>query len=92
MELVVKKSLLELAQEAFAAKEMRKHYEELENQLLQELKETCGYTNFIVGSYVFEKSVRSGSLDYKAIIKDYKVDVAPYKKDDVETWRLSCIK
>lgn len=92
MEITANKSLIALAKDAFNAKEMRKHYEELEKELLDTLKEACNYKDFIAGGYVFQKSVRDGSINYQALLKDFKIDVEPYRKEAVEMWKLSYIK
>jgi len=91
MEMTINQSLVALAQEAFNAKEMRKKYEDLEKQLIDKLKDACGYKDFIEGGYVFQKSYRQGSVDYAALLKDFKIDVAPYRKEEVEMWKLSYI-
>jgi hypothetical protein len=87
-----KQLLVALAKDAFNAKEMRKYYEELEKTLLDKLKEACGCKDFIAGGYVFQKCMRAGSIDYQALLKDFKVDVEPYRKEEVEMWKLSYVK
>lgn len=96
MEATVSKSLVDLAKEAWNAKEMRKYYEDLEKDLLNSLKEACGYKDFILNGYVFQKSIREGTLDYKTILKDFKIDITkidttPYRKGEVEMWKLSYV-
>jgi hypothetical protein len=92
MEITIQKSLIDIAKEAFNAKEMRKYYEDLEKDLLDQLKKACGYKDFILNGYVFQKSLRNGSIDYQALLKDFNIDATPYRKEEVEIWKLSYIK
>lgn len=91
METTMNQSLIALAQAAFNAKEMRKKCEVLEKQMIDKLKDACGYKDFIEGGYVFQKSYRQGSVDYAALLKDFKIDVEPYRKEEVEMWKLSYV-
>lgn len=41
--------------------------------------------------FAFECSQRAGGYDYAKVVKDYFVDLEPYKKESVIVWKLSKI-
>jgi hypothetical protein len=78
-----------IARKAYDAKQMKKHYEDIEKSLIEELKVACGHRSFIEDGFIFTKSVRSGGFDYATAVKDSGLDVSSYKKEDVTSWKLS---
>lgn len=85
-------TLILLAQKAYQAQQMKRHYEEQEKDFLIQLKNACDNRSFTAGGYVFQKSVRKGSIDYIGVFKDHKIDIEPYRKEDVITWKLTFLE
>ena len=87
--IISKKAKVELAKEAYEAKKMKKHYEDIEQAALEKLKTACKEQSFAAEGYAFTKTVRAGGVDYTSVVRDFKLDVSSYRKEDVVMWRLS---
>jgi hypothetical protein len=77
------------ADRLWEVKKILKEYEKLEAGLMQELKSLSGDKSSMAGGFVFEMSVRKGSVDYGSIPYLKGVDLEPYRKVSVSIWKLS---
>lgn len=79
------------AKEVFDLQQQRKLWEEKEAMALAELKEMNGDLNSFGGGYKYECSIRTGSVDYKAIPQLKGVNVDLYRKENTVIWKLSYV-
>lgn len=75
------------AKAAYEAQLMRKHYQELEDKLLEELKKISDESS-IGGGFVFESITRKGTIDYKSIPQLKQIDLEIYRKESNVSWKL----
>lgn len=80
-----------LAQQAYDYAHMIKELEAKHKQTLDQLKRVSAGKTSHGGGYLFAKELRKGSIAYNEIPFLMGVDLEPYRKPDVEYWKLSKI-
>lgn len=78
-----------LASQAFMAMKQRKHYEELEDRLLNRLKLESGFKTTVGDRFVLLREERRGAIEYNKIPELLNVDLEFFRKTPVEIWRLN---
>lgn len=80
------------AREAYKAQIERKKYERIEKENLEKLKQLSEGKTSKWGTFVFVKTLRTGSVNYSAIPELLNVRLDDYRKADVESWALTKIE
>ena len=84
-------SWIVIASQAYELAQQRKKIELEERNLLQQLKILSDNKTRSEGDFVFIKETRVGSVDYSRIAVLSALDLTPYRKADVEVWKLISI-
>lgn len=82
---------IEVAEECRRIQALRKGLEEQENELFCRLKELSEGMSSKGGGFIFTKIMRKGGVDYSKIINLEGMDLDPYRKEQVESWKLDQI-
>ena len=73
---------------AYEAQQQRKKYEAEEKRYLDVLKALANDKTTEFGAYMFLKSPRKGSIDYKMVPELLGLDLEPYRNVDATVWQL----
>ncbi len=80
---------LRIAQETYEVQQLRKEYSKKEKDLLEKLKMLSQNKNSYGDIYMFTVAFRKGSIAYKQIPELKKVDLEPYRNQEVAIWKLT---
>lgn len=79
------------AEHAWQIKQSIKELEKQHDLLLSHLKALANNKNHVEGNYFLKKDIRSGSVDYSKIELLKQIDLEPYRRPSVESWKLERI-
>lgn len=82
---------IETASQLYEARIKLKELREQEEKLCNELKDLSDYKNAYGGNYLFTVSMRKGAVDYEVVPELKGIDLEPYRKEDVSSWKLQKI-
>ena len=80
-----------IAHELYMTNLEYKKLAERKEKLTAQLKAACNNTTTFVAPYLFEQSIRKGSVDYAAIDMLKTIDLELYRKPSVTYWELKKI-
>ncbi len=80
---------IEKATELMKIKQIIKEYEVLEAQYLVELKKLSEDIPSCGGNFVFDCTIRKGTINYAIIPELKNLDLEQYRKEPVVAWKLS---
>lgn len=80
-----------VAKELRRLQEVRRSVEQQESQLMNELKKLSEGVNSRADGFIFTKSIRKGTIEYKDIPELKGIDLERYRKASIETWKLEQI-
>ena len=80
---------ISLAEKVWEVRKLRKKYEDEEGELLDRLKELSEDESCKGGGYIFERSERSGTINYSIIPFLQGQNLEPYRKPASIMWKLS---
>lgn len=79
---------LELANKLHALQAKRKELEKEETIVSEQLKELSNHESCEIDGVSYTLSLRSGNVDYSRIPQLLGVDLTPYRKAPVKSWKL----
>lgn len=85
------KEWIETAQNLQEVKLVLKNLKKEEELLLENLKKLSEGVDSRGGAFVFSKGMRKGGIDYKLAAEVENIDFEPYRKEDVEYWKLDVV-
>lgn len=66
-----------------------KNFEKLEKKLKEKIVERSQFKSIKVGDFKVNKSIKPGNVDYKLVPELQGVDLTPYRKENIVSWRIS---
>lgn len=79
------------AQKLHEARQMKRHFDAIEKNLMEELRDLSQGDSSKGGGFLFECTERKGSVDYKTIPYLMTIDLDRYRKPGVIIWKLTKI-
>jgi hypothetical protein len=92
MTFIEQKSWVDLAKEAYNIREERKRIEKIEEELFARLLIESKNEELSAGGFSLSKVIRKGSVDYAQIPVLQGLDLEPYRKAEITTWKLSVVQ
>jgi hypothetical protein len=83
---------LKAAHNLYQIKQILKEYEKMEKIVSEELRILSDNRSAMGGGYIYECTIRQGSVDYKAIPELKRVNLEKYRKEESAVWKLFKIK
>lgn len=80
---------ISIARELYKLHQIRKELAKEEKKLQQKLLILSNNKNSKGGGFLFTCILRKGSVDYAQVKELQGIDLEPYRKDSVVTWKLS---
>ena len=86
------KEWIDVAAKLHEIKEKIAFLEQEESKLSTQLKELSEHKDSCGGGFEYKTTERLGSVNYKDIPELKDIDLSPYRKDSVSSWRLTLKK
>lgn len=83
---------LETADDLFRVKMQLKRLREKDSVLSKKLKGLSGGKTAKRGRYEYACSARKGSVNYAVVPQLQGINLEPYRKPDVQTWKLQVVE
>ena len=83
------KQWVSIAQHLYNTQQQRKELEKIEKELSQKLQALTETDYKSLGGITYSYSLRTGAIDYSAIPILKTIDLEPYRKQSIKTWKLS---
>lgn len=81
--------MIEMANQYLEIVQRQEDLEMEKSSLRQKLINGCTHSSNKVGKVHIKKVIRKGIVDYAKIVEEYKIDQEKYRKNSIESWRIS---